>query len=228
MKPAGDPMNYSVVILRGGGRIPYASLLLGSLAIIVHLIPGVAAALEYDRAAILGGEVWRAITGHWTHFSLDHLFWDALMFAVLGAACEMRGRARFLIATMGSAPAISLAVWMLAPDVDSYRGLSGIDSALFALLAADLAAGAIRERRRGAVILCGVLALLFIGKVSYEAITGDTLFVASGGTLFIPVPIAHLAGALVGAACGLAWHLARRIRLLPESWLWNFIDEHAD
>ena len=40
--------------------------------------------LQYDRTAILQGEIWRLITGHWTHFPGDHLLWCVLVFAVMG------------------------------------------------------------------------------------------------------------------------------------------------
>jgi len=43
-------------------RIPWATLLLGSIAIGVFLQPNLARVLEYDRARIGHGQVWRIIT----------------------------------------------------------------------------------------------------------------------------------------------------------------------
>jgi len=64
-------------------RTPCASLFLAATAAVVFSWPGLAAHLQYDRAAIAAGEVWRLASGHWTHYSLDHVVWDALAFATL-------------------------------------------------------------------------------------------------------------------------------------------------
>src|SRR5689334_9624999 len=74
-----------------------ASLLLAGLAVIVWLAPaGVAEALQFDRARIASGELWRLVTCHWTHWDADHLAWDVATFVALGVACERRGRVCFL------------------------------------------------------------------------------------------------------------------------------------
>ena len=49
-----------------------------------------ATVLLYDRGAILGGEIWRLITGPLVHFSGDHLFFNALLFAAAGFLIERR------------------------------------------------------------------------------------------------------------------------------------------
>src|SRR3990172_6884652 len=72
------------------GPIPWASPLLALLAGIVYLVPGLASSLQFDLSAIAAGEGWRIVTGHWTHVSLDHLLWDAAVFAALGFASERR------------------------------------------------------------------------------------------------------------------------------------------
>jgi hypothetical protein len=138
------------------------------------------------------------------HWSLDHLLWDLGMLVLTAALCWQLGRGRTLAALAASAVAIPLALWFLSPDLDRYRGLSGLDAALFVLLAAGLlrrerAAG----RRRPVPLLAGLL-LGFAGKVAYEAITGTTLFVDPGAD-FVPVPLAHL----IGGACGWAAAVAR-------------------
>lgn len=150
--------------------------------------------LELDRAAVARGEVSRLLTGHWTHWTLDHLLWDALAFVVLAVLCETRvSRGRLLLAILGSAFAVSAAVWLALPEIDRYRGLSGIDSALFVLLAVSL----IRERPLAGLALAG-----FLGKAAWEAATGATLFVAAGP--FVPVPLAHLVGGAWGGIVGVA------------------------
>jgi rhomboid family GlyGly-CTERM serine protease len=172
-------------------------------AFLPALWPGIAARLEYDRAQIAAGELWRAVTGHWMHWSLDHLLWDVGMLVLTAALCWRLGRGRTLAALGASAVAIPAALWFLSPDLERYRGLSGLDAALFVLLAAgllrrELAAG----RRRSVPLLAGLL-LGFAGKVAYEAVTGATLFVDPGAD-FVPVPLAHLVGGVCGWAAGAA------------------------
>ena len=178
-------------------RFPVLTAALTALALAFWAIPGGATALQYDRAALGAGELWRAATGHWTHWSTDHLTWDLLVFAVFGALLENRSRRAFASVVAGSALAISAAVWLGAPQLQFYRGLSGLDSALFAAFFAQLLRDARRERSllQGAV---PVLTLLgFVGKSAYELATGATLFVAASPA-FTAVPLAHLVGAAVG------------------------------
>jgi rhomboid family GlyGly-CTERM serine protease len=150
--------------------------------------------LELDRAAVARGEVWRLLTGHWTHWTLDHLLWDALTFLLLAALCETRiSRRALLIAVAGSALLISAGVWVALPGLSSYRGLSGIDSALFVLLAVAL----LRRESGAAAALAGVAVLLFLAKAAWEVGTGSTLFIDAAGS-FVPVPLAHLLGGAWG------------------------------
>ena len=66
--------------------------------------------LEYDRAAILHGEVWRLVTGHFVHWSVGHLAWDLLAFAILSAVCMRR---RWLFAAVVLATAIVVSLFLL-------------------------------------------------------------------------------------------------------------------
>ena len=127
----------------GPGPAPLCAGLLSALAALVWLLPDAGAGLAYDRHAIAAGELWRLLTGHFVHWSPAHLAWDVGTFLVLGAACEARSRQRFLACLAGSAIAIPAVVWFWLPELQRCAGLSGIDSALFALLGAEL----VRERR---------------------------------------------------------------------------------
>jgi rhomboid family GlyGly-CTERM serine protease len=175
-----------------------AALALGAGAVAAFLVPGAARWLEYDRAALAAGEVWRLLTGHLAHWSAAHLAWDVIAFVALGALCERLGRARFLACVGAAALAVSLAVWWAMPGLDRYRGLSGLDSALFVLLAVSLVRDG--DSRR---LLAGAGGLAaFLVKLAWEGATGGALFVHDAG--LAPVPLAHLAGALVGLAAGVA------------------------
>lgn len=177
-----------------------SSLLLGA-AVLLFALPGVSGALAFDRMAVNAGQLWRLATAHLTHWTLDQLFWDGAVFLALGAICERRSRARTFACMATSAIAITGALWLLAPGLATYRGLSGIDSALFAMLAVWLGADARRDRdvRRLAIVLAATLA--FSAKVTFECLTGTTLFVTSSGAMQ-PIPLAHVIGAAVGLILG--------------------------
>ena len=179
-----------------------AALLLFMLAWLVFASPTAAASLEYDRAAIATGQVWRILTCHWTHWNLDHLIWDALTFVVLGAMCERASRAAFAWCVVASAVVISGAVWVLLPDMEQYRGLSGIDCALFALLTAQMWRRAVDAGQWRTLALLVLLFVALAAKVGFEFVTGTNLFVASGAD-FVPVPLAHAVGGGVGLIVGL-------------------------
>lgn len=188
-------------------RTPYVSLLLTAVALGVHFSPTAQEWLEYDRSALAAGQWWRIVTCHLTHCSLDHLVWDVGALVVLGFLCEVDDRRRFVRCGGLTAVCIPAALWFLKPEVATYRGLSGIDSALFVLLAVSLlkeslAAGRTAWAAATILVLCG-----FLGKLGYELATSQTLFVRSAAAGMVPIPLAHLIGGLIGAAIAMCrWH----------------------
>jgi rhomboid family GlyGly-CTERM serine protease len=185
-------------------QVPYAALLMAGAALLVAWLPAVAVWWQYDRQAIATGELWRIFTGHWTHVSVDHLFWDVLLFTVLGVLCEQHCRREFVVCVAGATLCIPLTLWVLLPHLSTYRGLSGIDSALFALLAVTHLRQALQEQHRGYIAALSLVCLCFVAKVSYEGMTGGTLFVNSQAVHMLPVPLAHGVGAVVGLVVGWA------------------------
>lgn len=194
-------------------KIPFLTLGLAAVTLAVALLPGWTEALEMNRAALAHGEFWRLFTGHLTHFSADHLKWDLVVFVALGSLVELRNRRHFLVCVVGGALAISLGVAWLQPQFSCYRGLSGIDSALFGYLAVDIFNLSRGEGRRWPAFAAGLAMTLFVTKIGFELTTGRTVFVEASVD-FIPVPLAHLIGALVGSfspyASGVARILDRR------------------
>lgn len=180
--------------------LPIMTLVTAAVAIGLSLVSAWEVAMSYQRQAILQGEVWRLLTGHLTHWNADHLVWDVMMFLILAGLVERRNRRTAARLMLGSAFFISLALWSTAPQVTEYRGLSGIDSALFVYAAAVLAGDAWIAGRRAAAGLFGLLLAGFVGKVGYEMATGATLFVDSSSGAFTPLPSVHLVGAAVGLA----------------------------
>jgi rhomboid family GlyGly-CTERM serine protease len=184
----------------GPGREPGArffgaplALLVTLAALLAALVPGAAEALELERARVAGGELWRLLSGHLVHYSREHLVLDALAFLALGLACERRAPRRTALALAAAALAIPLAVLTLQPELARYRGLSGLDSALFGLLLGlEARAGARRAWLAGA---------LLAAKLGWELASGQALFVDSVAQDFVPVPLAHALGALLGLAC---------------------------
>ena len=170
---------------------PFLTVALAALAVLVFESSLLSVMLQFERES--AWQAWRVLTGHLTHWSADHLLWDVGAFSVLGAFVESRGRRRLVATLLGSAVAIPLAVLVLDPGAATYRGLSGIDSALFVVA---LAIFARESRGRTVRIACAALALAFTAKVGYEALVGATVFVDSSG--FRPLPLAHLVGAGVG------------------------------
>ena len=182
-------------------RIPWCTLGLSGLAVVIHFIPALGNVLQFDRASVAHGQVWRFFTAHLTHFGEDHLRWDLLAFVMLGAIAERISRSAFFLTVSVSAAAITVAVWLAQPQFSTYRGLSGIDSAVFGFVIADLLAVGLRERHGFSIAVGGLALAGFAAKCTYELATGETVFVEAGGA-FASVPLAHLLGMAVGAAAG--------------------------
>lgn len=89
------------------------------------------------------------------------------------------------------------------PQLLWYRGLSGLDSALFALLLTTLTGEEIHAKRWTWVVGLAVFAVAFVAKVGYEWMTGLTLFVGSFSSSVVPIPLVHVVGAAVGLGIGL-------------------------
>jgi rhomboid family GlyGly-CTERM serine protease len=176
-----------------------------ALAVVaIPLVPGGTRWLQFDRLAISDGQWWRMLTGHLTHWNLDHLVWDLLMFVVLGTIVEKLSRTRFVLLCLVSALSISLMVLLGQPDLSTYRGLSGIDTALFVYLACVQLANAWHQRRWAQGLLFTALLTGFGGKLFYELVFDRTLFVDSETAGFVVVVMAHAVGAAVGASLGVA------------------------
>lgn len=174
------------------------TVLLTLLAAVISLAPAVAAACQMHRDMVLGGAWWQLLTCHLTHWNIDHLFWDAVVFAGLGAICEHRQRLSWAICVCGSAIAIPIALLVLCPAMTTYRGLSGIDSAIFALFVVGNLADARKRKDRNGVLIYATVILGFAAKLAFEVGTDSTFFVDSRAAGFVPIVEAHVVGAMVG------------------------------
>lgn len=120
--------------------------------------------MEWRRSEIAVGQWWRMATGHLCHWSGAHFFWDLLMFVTLGLFLEARSR-NSLVWSVLLAVALSHFALTQTSVFDTYRGLSGIGSAVFTCLALS----AVLNTRSRNDRICGVAGMLaFAAKLAYE------------------------------------------------------------
>ena len=123
---------------RTAGYITCIPLILVFLTILIFCSSDLTNLLQYDIAAIGRGEVWRLLTGHFTHWNFEHLFYDVLMFAVFGTWCCKENRKAFFIIIISVPLITSAAILLFNPEMHFYRGLSGIDTGLFVYTAVTI------------------------------------------------------------------------------------------
>jgi rhomboid family GlyGly-CTERM serine protease len=160
-------------------------------------------ALRYDRAAVLHGELWRLVTGHFVHADAAHLAWNLAGLALVAwLFVREYERREWLVILVASTVAIDLGFLLLEPQLEWYVGFSGV---LHGLMAGGLLAWLVRHRDGVTVIV----ALVFAAKLAWEHLVGPLPFTAQ--TLSLPViHQAHTYGA-IGGAIG-AWACLRRKR----------------
>ena len=207
--------------IAGHIRLAPISLILSALALVLFGMPELGRHVEFrfadfhlpdlkrlsSREILYGASLleWsefiRLVGCNWLHWSTDHLFWDLGMFYVVGSLCERRYPMAFIWTIVLGAFLIPISVLVDSPDLQSYRGLSGIDTALFALLSTAWLFEEVRQRNWSRSLL--FLGLLFgmSAKIAFEMTAQQTLFVSDNS--FTPVPTAHLVGAIIGVVCTL-------------------------
>lgn len=191
-------------------RIPFITISVALLALLIGASPAAVAALEFTRDSFARGEIWRLFTAHLTHFDVAHLRWDVFALLLLGSMAEIKSRRDWVVTILVSAPLITLAVWMLQPHFETYRGLSGLDCAAYGVVAGHLLRDGWRERHWPTLALgmfaCGGA----LAKCGYELITGNPFFVGETDA-FTPVPLAHFVGVTTGVLVVFASGFVKRI-----------------
>ncbi|NNL94655.1 MAG: rhombosortase [Xanthomonadales bacterium] len=87
----------------------------------------------FESSALLGGELWRLVTAHFTHLSTSHLAWNTATFLVLLLWSSKLGKLDESLEFVAvAAPALS--VLLLLAGIDWYLGLSGVLHGLLVLL----------------------------------------------------------------------------------------------
>jgi|GEM_PF-794458 len=192
-----------------------AAPLTGVIAVVTlaaYLIPALTEVIRIDLADPQRIQWYQIFGCHLLHWSAEHLFWDLAMFCILGGCCERWWPKQYYSAIGLSALLIPLVVILWQPEISSYRGLSGIDTALFSLMATRLGAESLRRSDWSQAVLFATLLASLAAKVAYEFMTGGLLFVSELN--FVPLPVAHLVGGIVGAFTPLA---GRRLRTCSEA-----------
>ncbi len=173
--------------------VPWLTLLAGLFALVASL-PEAAALFEWRRSAD-PVQIWRPLTGHFCHWSTDHLGWDLLIFAVFGGLFEMRSRSGFVAVVATSSVVLGVFLPYVYPDMMAYRGLSGVDCALACGLAVfRMQDPTFVDRLSGWAILAFI-----VSKAGLEWMSAGTLFVDHATAGFEPLPAAHVLGGVVGA-----------------------------
>ncbi len=160
------------------------------------------AGFAYDRAAISAGEYWRLLTGHVTHLSWQHLFYNFVGLSLITylVAAELKAGELIMIWAL-ALPTVSAGLWFYQPDLQWYVGLSGAQHGL-------LTAGLVASIGRWGIERW-VVAIVVAGKLIYEQLFGALPFSegASGDAVIVA---SHFYGAVSGCISGAA--IAIRVR----------------
>jgi rhomboid family GlyGly-CTERM serine protease len=164
--------------------------------------------LEYRRA-LAAREPWRLFTGHFVHLSFLHALLNCVALLLLDRLFAERLRPRELFAILGLTPVlVSLVFWLALPELQWYRGLSGVLHAVyFAGCVAWIASSTGRARWLPVAALVGGTLKVLVEQ------PWDASFPVHEALRIAVVPQAHLIGAIAGTAAGL---LLRQRRKEPE------------
>lgn len=189
--------------LRKSLRAQAVPLALGASIMVLALLGEPARELlQYDRAAILRGEVWRLLTHVFVHLGGYHAVLNLLGLLALVLLCPARIAARewmrrvVVLVLLGAA-----ALWLWLPELHRYVGFSGVLHGLFLL---GLWPQAVRRDRVAQLCL-----VYLVFKLGWEMWMGAPLSdeIAIGGRV---VTHAHLFGTLAGLVYGLATRVWRK------------------
>jgi rhomboid family GlyGly-CTERM serine protease len=174
-------------------RVPWLTLAFGVAGAAVFLIPGTGELFQYERARVLAGEAWRPLTGQLAHWTPRMAFADLVVVMLLGVWLERRRRGLLAAASLAGLVTVGAGILVLAPEVEVYRGASGLATTLFVLAALC----ASREEPRPVTygVAAGAVGLL-AAKLLWESATGAALAAGELPQGVTVLPLAHLLGAI--------------------------------
>lgn len=171
-------------------RLGLAALL--GLLVVSNVLP--ASSQEWDRAAILDGEIWRLWSGQFCHWSLFHLLGNLAALVALGVLIGPAVRTWLALLPL-AAPVLSLGLFAVA-QLERYRGLSGLVAVL--VVAAAVEGG----------ILGRVVALGYGLKLAFDSVTGSHSGLLPSGVA--TTWQAHVGGLLIGGAIAVVLSLRKK------------------
>jgi rhomboid family GlyGly-CTERM serine protease len=178
-----------------GRRLVALALVAALLAVATLAGPPVGAALRYERAAVAAGEWWRLLGCHLVHFDARHLALNLAGLALLWWLYVADARPwQWLGVALAAALAVGAGLYLLAPAVHWYLGLSGVLHGLW-----GAAAVFAWQRWR--------LEALVTGALLAAKLAAEQWFGPLSGALEPALPVitvAHLYGALGGAVAAVA------------------------
>lgn len=155
--------------------------------------------LYATRGELLGGQLWRLVTGPLVHATWGHLVRDLALVVFVGIGYGAAIGRRFGWLCLAGLAIPTAAVFALEPDIGIYYGTSGLTHAL-------LAAAVVAELRRPTSPALRFIAMAvgaaLAAKLGYEVITGAPMFPMDLGSGVRQMPVAHAIGAAVGL-CGM-------------------------
>ncbi len=155
----------------------------------------VRAALRYERAAVLGGQIWRICSAHFVHLSWTHCLLNLAALALCVVLARGTPPARsWWATTLVLAAGVGSLLLLAAPEVPNYVGFSGVMYGLFVCV--------LLPQSRQGDRLALILLLLLLARIVWQLVWASPLaeFELIGGSV---VAQAHL----YGAACGMAWSM---------------------
>lgn len=161
--------------------------------------------LNYQRAAVLDGQIWRLVTAHLVHMNTWHMVMNLTGLLLCWFFFTDLFTRRLLWLWLGvSAPVVGLAFLGLDPGLSRYVGLSGLLHGLLVLL---LVLG-----WRGTPVLHSLVLAVVVGRLFWEQRPDyDTEYLRSviDGSVYVN---AHLYGALTGFVLAVGVLLQRLLR----------------
>jgi rhomboid family GlyGly-CTERM serine protease len=183
-----------------GSRVPLA---LAALIVLLALGgDGTAQALAYGRDALAHGQWWRALSAHVVHLGVVHAALNVGGLFALSLLCPARLSDREWLRRIGFlALSVSALLYVAAPSVDRYVGLSGVLHGLFVLGLVPMA----RAGDRLAALCLGVLLVKLALEQGFGPSTREAQLI--GGDV---VTMAHLFGTLAALVYAFAFGTFRR------------------
>ncbi len=192
-------MNVNIIKkIHGVWRAPWITGILSLLMVIFYMMGNkVFDLLVFDKTAILNGEIWRFVTGHFVHYNFSHLFWDLIAFIFIGSVIECKEPRHLLPSFFIGCLIVSLWLFVGEQSLASYCGLSGALNTLV-VVAVMIQWNSTREK-----IYLSVLVFTLL-KIIFEFIHHQTIFT---GFAAMAVPSSHAAGFVAGVLYLLAYSL---------------------